>query len=158
MLTFRCYTLVSLFWSGSFYSFYSNCVHVKKYIAKLPDFVILCLNGIHNNKSNGLSADVEISIYSRTSQMSRHLVVDVTRHHRPSALPVRCSVAVENVYTKSGGVMETETARMAVMKQTAVRIGHLSSSLLSDLFFYVCVSMFVNVVPFWNILWVSCLQ
>lgn len=53
--------------------------------------------------------------------MSLHLVVAVTQPHQPSVRPARCSAAVENVYTRSGDVMETATARMAQMKPTVVR-------------------------------------
>lgn len=39
---------------------------------------------------------------------------------RQSVRPVRCNVGQGSVFTKSGGVMETRTARMAVMKLTVV--------------------------------------
>lgn len=52
--------------------------------------------------------------------MSLQLVVAVTQRHQPSVHPVRCSAAQESVFTKSGGVMETPTARMAAMKPTVV--------------------------------------
>lgn len=61
-----------------------------------------------------------VSVPCRTSQMSLRLVVAVTRRRRPSVRPVRCSAARESVFTRSGGVMETLTARTAVMKPTVV--------------------------------------
>lgn len=53
--------------------------------------------------------------------MSLHLVAAVTQRQRPSVRPARCSAAVANAYTRSGGAMETATARTARMKPTAVR-------------------------------------
>lgn len=64
----------------------------------------------------------------RTSRMSLRLAVAVTQHPQPSVRPARCSVAVENVSTRSGGVMETATARMAQMKPTVVRASQQSLS------------------------------
>lgn len=58
--------------------------------------------------------------------MSLLLVVVVTRHRLPSVQPVKCSAALESVFTKNGGVMETLTARMAVMRPIVVSTYHLS--------------------------------
>lgn len=58
--------------------------------------------------------------------MSPLLVVVVTRRHLPSVQPVKCSAALESVFTKNGGVMETLTARMAVMRPIVVSADHLS--------------------------------
>lgn len=58
--------------------------------------------------------------------MSLLLVVVATRHRLPNVQPVKCSAALESVFTKNGGVMETLTARMAVMRPIVVSTDHLS--------------------------------
>lgn len=66
------------------------------------------------------------SALRRISQMSPLLVVVVTQRRLPSVQPVKCSAALESVFTKNGGVMETLTARMAVTRPIVVSADHLS--------------------------------
>lgn len=68
---------------------------------------------------------------ARTNRMSRQSVVAATQRRQLSVHLVRCSAALGNAYTGSGAVTGTQTARMAVMRKTAV------SSLLGLFFCFV---------------------
>lgn len=74
---------------------------------------------------------------ARTNRMSRQSVAAAIQRRQLSVHPVKCSAALGNAYTGSGAAMGTQTARMAVMRKTAV----------SSLFGFFCF-----VLNGWNIL------
>lgn len=59
---------------------------------------------------------------AKISRMSPQSAAATTRRRRPNVRPARCSAALANAFTGSGAATETQIARMAATRKTALPV------------------------------------